>query len=795
MSKNDRFLCNILWYNQLTINDINLVGGKNASLGEMLTNLSQLNILIPDGFAITVNAFNNFLRSNKLDKHIYRILHNTNINNITELTKTSKQIKHWIMNATFDYDLKEDIKQAILKLTTNKSNISFAIRSSATIEDIPHTSCAGQQETFLNVKGINNIMLTIKRVFASLFNVRAISYRAHKGYNKNYISISVGIQRMIRSDLASSGVIFTIDTESGFDQVILITSAYGLGETIVQGSVNPDEFYIHKPTLINGCPAIIRKILGSKKIRMIYNNNDDNNSYIKIKNVSKNKQNSFSLLDKEIEYLANQALIIEKHYGRAMDIEWAKDGSDGKIYIVQARPITVHINKQIIKRYQLKKAGKIIVTGRAIGQSIACGTVRIIQNFNEIHKIKEGDILVTDMTDPNWEPIMKLVSAIVTNRGGRTCHAAIIARELGIPVIVGCENATKILKENQKITVSCAEGDTGFIYEEQLPFVIKKYQINNMPILNNKIMINIGNPDKAFDLACLPNDGVGLARLEFIISHMIGIHPNVLLSFNEQSPKLKNKIKSLIHGYSDPIKFYIGRLTEGIATIAAAFWPKKVIIRLSDFKSNEYANLIGGNLYEPKEENPMLGFRGASRYLDENFSNCFALECEAIKYVRNIMKLTNIEIMIPFVRTPFQAKSIIDILEKNGLKRGDNQLKIIMMCEIPSNALLAKEFLNYFDGFSIGTNDLTQLTLGIDRDSGIIASMFDESNESVKQLISMAIKAAKKEGKYIGICGQGPSDNLFFSKWLINQGIDSISLNHDTIVTTWLALEEKKQRI
>ncbi|HGJ5891445.1 MAG TPA: phosphoenolpyruvate synthase [Arsenophonus apicola] len=790
MSDKGRTSYNILWYNQLTMNDVDLVGGKNASLGEMITHLAAVDVLVPNGFATTACAFNDFLEQGGVNQRIYQLLDEIDIDDVEQLAKAGSQIRQWIIDTPFSSKLEKDIRQAFLQLSADEPDISFAVRSSATAEDMPDASFAGQQETFLNVQGIDAVMVAIKHVFASLFNDRAISYRVHQGYDHRGVALSAGIQRMVRSDLASSGVMFTLDTESGFDQVVFITSAFGLGEMVVQGAVNPDEFYVHKPTLKAGRPAIVRRTLGSKKVRMVYADNHQHGEQVRIEEVAEKERNCFSLTDHEVEALAHQALLIEQHYGRPMDIEWAKDGHNGKLYIVQARPETVRANQQMMERYQIKKTGKVLVEGRAIGQRIGAGTVKIIHDISEMSRVQAGDVLVTDMTDPDWEPIMKRAAAIVTNRGGRTCHAAIIARELGIPAVVGCGDATEHLHDGQLVTVSCAEGDTGFVYADKLPFEIKSCQVDKMPSLKVKIMMNVGNPDRAFDFACLPNDGVGLARLEFIINRMIGVHPRALLEFEQQSAELQAEIRALMLGYQDPVEFYIARLTEGVATLAAAFWPKRVIVRLSDFKSNEYANLIGGDLYEPHEENPMLGFRGAGRYVDNSFRQCFALECEAVKRVRNIMGLTNVEIMIPFVRTVAQAEAVIEELAHHGLKRGENGLKIIMMCEIPSNALLAEQFLTYFDGFSIGSNDMTQLTLGLDRDSAIISPLFDERNEAVKALILMAIKAAKQQGKYVGICGQGPSDHQDFAQWLMKEGIDSLSLNPDTVMTTWFSLAE-----
>ncbi|QTL41432.1 phosphoenolpyruvate synthase [Xenorhabdus budapestensis] len=788
MSNNGLTPCNVLWYNQLGMNDVNRVGGKNASLGEMITNLADLGVSVPNGFATTAQAFNDFLEQSGVNQRIYQLLDEINVDDVNQLAKAGVQIRQWVIDTPFTAQLEKDIRDAYLQLSEGESDASFAVRSSATAEDMPDASFAGQQETFLNVQSIDAVMIAIKHVFASLFNDRAISYRVHQGYDHRGVALSAGVQRMVRSDLASSGVMFTIDTESGFDQVVFITSAYGLGEMVVQGAVNPDEFYVHKPTLKNNHPAIVRRNLGSKKIRMVYADSKEHGQQVRTEDVSEELRNRFSLTDSEVEALARQALLIEKHYGRPMDIEWAKDGYNGKLYIVQARPETVRSNQQVMERYQLNEQGRVLVEGRAIGHKIGVGTVKVIHNLSEMDRIQAGDVLVTDMTDPDWEPIMKKAAAIVTNRGGRTCHAAIIARELGIPAVVGCGDATERLKEGEQVTVSCSEGDTGFVYQNKLDFSIQSSQVDELPKLDVKIMMNVGNPDRAFDFACLPNEGVGLARLEFIINRMIGVHPRALIEFSEQSSELQEQIKLLMVGYDDPVEFYVGRLTEGIATLAAAFWPKRVIVRLSDFKSNEYANLVGGDLYEPHEENPMLGFRGAGRYVSDNFRQCFALECEAVKRVRNVMGLTNVEVMIPFVRTVAQAEAVISELALQGLKRGENGLKVIMMCEIPSNALLAEQFLEYFDGFSIGSNDMTQLALGLDRDSGVVSELFDERNDAVKQLLSMAIQAAKRQGKYVGICGQGPSDHEDFAEWLMKEGIDSLSLNPDTVVKTWISL-------
>ncbi|MEX0424925.1 phosphoenolpyruvate synthase [Providencia rettgeri] len=792
MSTNGLTPCNVLWYNQLGMNDVDRVGGKNASLGEMITNLSDLGVSVPNGFATTAQAFNDFLEQSGVNQRIYNLLDETDIDDVNQLAVAGAQIRQWVIDTPLTKELEQDIRDAFAQLSEGETEASFAVRSSATAEDMPDASFAGQQETFLNVQGIDAVLVAIKHVFASLFNDRAISYRVHQGYDHRGVALSAGVQRMVRSDLASSGVMFTIDTESGFDQVVFITSAYGLGEMVVQGAVNPDEFYVHKPTLANNRPAIVRRTLGSKKLQMVYANSKEHGKQVQIEDVPEALRNRFSLSDHEVEELARQALQIEKHYGRPMDIEWAKDGHNGRLYIVQARPETVRSNQQVMERYQLKQQGQVLVEGRAIGHRIGSGAVKVIHNLSEMDRIQAGDVLVTDMTDPDWEPIMKKAAAIVTNRGGRTCHAAIIARELGIPAVVGCGDATDRLQEGQEVTVSCSEGDTGFVYEGKLAFEIHSSEVSDMPNLDVKIMMNVGNPDRAFDFACLPNEGVGLARLEFIINRMIGVHPRALLEFDQQSPELQAEIRQMMAGYDDPIEFYVGKLTEGISTLAAAFWPKRVIVRLSDFKSNEYANLVGGDIYEPEEENPMLGFRGAGRYVSDSFRACFALECEAVKRVRNTMGLTNVEVMIPFVRTVAQAESVVAELAKHDLKRGENGLKVIMMCEIPSNALLADQFLEHFDGFSIGSNDMTQLTLGLDRDSGVVSELFDERNDAVKAMLSMAIQAAKRQNKYVGICGQGPSDHQDFAQWLVDEGIDSLSLNPDTVVQTWLTIAENQ---
>nr|WP_180202548.1 phosphoenolpyruvate synthase [Pseudomonas sp. SbOxS1]NYU01995.1 phosphoenolpyruvate synthase [Pseudomonas sp. SbOxS1] len=772
--------------------DVEHVGGKNASLGEMISNLAGAGVSVPGGFATTAQAYRDFLELSGLNQQIHDALDALDVDDVNALAKTGAQIRQWIMEAEFPEKLNTEIRTAFAALSAGNPDVAVAVRSSATAEDLPDASFAGQQETFLNIRGVENVIRAAKEVFASLFNDRAISYRVHQGFDHKLVALSAGVQRMVRSETGTAGVMFTLDTESGFRDVVFITGAYGLGETVVQGAVNPDEFYVHKGTLAAGRPAILRRNLGSKAIKMIYGDEAKAGRSVKTVDVDKAERARFCLTDAEVSELAKQAMIIEKHYQCPMDIEWAKDGDDGKLYIVQARPETVKSRTQanVMERYLLKETGTVLVEGRAIGQRIGAGKVRIIKDVSEMDKVQPGDVLVSDMTDPDWEPVMKRASAIVTNRGGRTCHAAIIARELGIPAVVGCGNATQLLKDGQGVTVSCAEGDTGFIFEGELGFDIKKNSVDAMPELPFKIMMNVGNPDRAFDFAQLPNAGVGLARLEFIINRMIGVHPKALLNYDGLPQDIKESVDKRIAGYNDPVGFYVEKLVEGISTLAAAFYPKKVIVRLSDFKSNEYANLIGGKLYEPEEENPMLGFRGASRYISESFRDCFELECRALKRVRNEMGLTNVEIMVPFVRTLGEASQVVDLLAENGLARGDNGLRVIMMCELPSNAILAEEFLEFFDGFSIGSNDLTQLTLGLDRDSGIIAHLFDERNPAVKKLLANAIAACNKAGKYIGICGQGPSDHPDLAKWLMEQGIESVSLNPDSVLETWFFLAE-----
>ncbi|QLE85840.1 MULTISPECIES: phosphoenolpyruvate synthase [Shewanella] len=780
----------VLWYQELGMGDVNKVGGKNASLGEMISNLANAGVQVPGGFATTSFAFNEFLEQSGLNQKIYDILESLDVDDVNALATAGAQIRQWVIDTPFHPEFEQVVRDSYDQLSSETKDASFAVRSSATAEDMPDASFAGQQETFLNVKGYDAVLVAIKHVFASLFNDRAISYRVHQGYDHKGVALSAGVQRMVRSDTAASGVMFTMDTESGNNDVVFITSSFGLGEMVVQGAVNPDEFYVHKPSLTAGHKAVVRRNIGSKLIQMVYSDDTSHGKQVKIEDVPADNRRQFSINDAEVQELAKQAMIIEKHYGRPMDIEWAKDGNDGKLYIVQARPETVRSREdvQLIERYNLKTKGEVVSEGRAIGHKIGSGVAKVLASIDDMDQIKEGDVLVTDMTDPDWEPIMKRASAIVTNRGGRTCHAAIIARELGVPAVVGCGDVTDRIQNGQQVTVSCAEGDTGFIYDGIQEFEVMSSRVDSMPDLPMKIMMNVGNPDRAFDFARLPNEGVGLARLEFIINRMIGIHPKALLEFNQQDAALQQEIHEMIAGYESPVEYYVARLVEGIATIASAFHPKKVIVRMSDFKSNEYANLVGGEHYEPEEENPMLGFRGASRYISESFRDCFALECEAIKRVRNEMGLTNVEIMIPFVRTLGEAEQVIELLKEQGLERGKDGLRVIMMCELPSNALLAEQFLEHFDGFSIGSNDLTQLTLGLDRDSGIISHLFDERNEAVKVLLAMAIKAAKDKGAYVGICGQGPSDHADFAAWLVEQGIDTVSLNPDTVIDTWLYL-------
>jgi pyruvate,water dikinase len=777
----------IISLDQLTINDVERVGGKNASLGEMIGNLSALGVSVPTGFATTAEAYREFLARDGLDKKINDRLNSLDVNNISDLTSAGSDIRSWIIDTPFQADFDSALDQAFITMQDGNQGLKVAVRSSATAEDLPDASFAGQQETFLNIEGLASVKQAVHEVFASLFNDRAISYRVHQGYAHENVALSAGIQRMVRSETGAAGVMFTLDTESGFDDVVFVTSSYGLGETVVQGSVNPDEFYVHKPTLNAGRPAVVRRNLGSKLIKMIYSNETTAGRSVDTVEVDRAEQRAFSISDADVEELARQALIIEQHYGRPMDIEWAKDGDDKKLYIVQARPETVASQADTTTKisYQLNESSKILAEGRSIGQRIASGKVRKVLSIDEMDIVQDGDILVTDMTDPDWEPVMKRAAAIVTNRGGRTCHAAIIARELGVAAIVGCGDATEKLEDGVPVTVSCAEGDTGFIYAGELDFEKITTQLDGMPEIPFKIMQNVGNPDRAFTFAQLPHEGIGLARLEFIINRMIGVHPKALLEYDRQSTDVKAIIDEYSAGYDSPTDFFVKKLSEGIATLGCAFSPKPVIVRLSDFKSNEYAHMVGGHDYEPDEENPMLGFRGASRYIAPSMRDCFELECQAVKYVRDVMGLTNIEIMIPFVRTTDEAAQVIQLLEANGLTRGENGLRVIMMCELPANAVLADEFLEYFDGFSIGSNDMTQLTLGLDRDSAIVSHLFDERNPAVMKMLSMAIEACNKAEKYVGICGQGPSDHPELAEWLFKQGIDSVSLNPDSVVETW----------
>ncbi len=776
----------VIWFDKLSMNDVPVVGGKNASLGEMISNLANAGISVPGGFATTADAFTDFLSHNNLDNNINNLLKDFDVEDVDELEKIGKKIRTMVMDTPFPEKLEKSVRDAYAELQQG-GEISVAVRSSATAEDLPEASFAGQQETYLNVVGIDDVLDRIKEVFASLYNDRAISYRVHQGFDHAEVALSAGIQRMVRSDIGASGVLFSIDTETGFEDAVFITSSWGLGECVVQGSVNPDEFYVHKQTLAAGKPAILRRNRGSKLIKMVYGES----TAVETIDTDASEQLQFSLSDEDVAALANMAVTIEAHYGRPMDIEWGKDGADGKLYILQARPETVESrsDKNVIRRYELDQTSStVLVTGRSIGQRIGAGKVRNIPSLDQLSRVQEGDILVTDMTDPDWEPVMKRAAAIVTNRGGRTCHAAIIARELGVPAVVGCGDATTKLTDGLDVTVSCSEGDTGKVYEGQIAYNVNEIQLDGLPELPFKITMNVGNPERAFDFQRLPNHGVGLMRLEFMISNTIGVHPKALLNYEMMEESVKKQIDERMAGYKSPVDFYIDKLTEGVATLAAAFAPEPVIVRLSDFKSNEYANMIGGELFEPDEENPMIGFRGASRYISSSFRECFELECAALKKVRDEMGLDNVWIMIPFVRTLQEADDVLELLKENGLERGLNGLKIVMMCEVPSNAILAEEFLEKFDGFSIGSNDLTQLTLGLDRDSGLIAHLFDERDPAVKKMLASAIAAANKAGKYVGICGQGPSDHPDLAKWLMEQGITSVSLNPDTVIETWLFL-------
>jgi len=777
----------VLPFEKLKKTDVETVGGKNSSIGEMIGALAKLGVRVPGGFATTADAYREFLAQGGLDARIRAALAGLDVDDVRKLTTTGAQIREWILSTPFPPALESAVLDSFRAMGAGR-DIAVAVRSSATAEDLPEASFAGQQETFLNVRGEAQVLRAMHEVFASLFNDRAIAYRVHQGFDHSVVALSAGVQHMVRSDLGASGVMFTLDTDSGFRDVVFITAAYGLGETVVQGAVNPDEFYVYKPGLRAGRPAILRRNLGGKAIKMVYGD-AGSGERVRTVDVPRADRQRFSLEDADLVALARQALVIEEHYGQPMDIEWGKDGESGEIYILQARPETVQSRAgRAIQRYSLKQRSQVLATGRSIGQRIGAGPARIIRDVAEMARVQTGDVLVADMTDPDWEPVMKRAAAIVTNRGGRTCHAAIIARELGIPAVVGCGNATSQVREGAEVTVSCAEGDSGYVYEGLLDFERRQIELDTLPPIPVKIMMNVGNPDRAFDFAGIPNRGVGLARLEFIINRMIGVHPRALLEFDSLSADLKEQIRSQMAGYADPVSFFVDKLAEGIAQIAAAFAPEPVIVRLSDFKSNEYANLIGGRQYEPSEENPMLGFRGASRYIDPTFRPCFDLECRALRRVRDDMGLANVQVMVPFVRTVNEARQVTELLAANHLARGENGLKLIMMCELPTNALLAEQYLEYFDGMSIGSNDMTQLTLGLDRDSGIVAKLFDERDEAVKALLAMAIAACRKQGKYIGICGQGPSDHPEFARWLVDQGIDSLSLNPDTVVETWMFL-------
>ncbi len=775
----------------LRMNDVGRVGGKNASLGEMISQLADAGVRVPGGFATTADAYRLFLAHDGLAEKVSQRLAGLDCDDVNALTAAGRDIRGWISAQPFSADFRKAIESAYERLVKDSNaGVSFAVRSSATAEDLPDASFAGQQETYLNVHGLENLLTAIRHVFASLYNDRAISYRVHKGFTHDEVALSAAVQRMVRSDKGASGVMFTLDTESGFDQVVFITSAYGLGETVVQGQVNPDEFYVYKRGLQEGKSAILRRGLGSKALRMVFTDDRQAGKSVKTIEVPESERRRFSITDDEVNELARYAMIIESHYQRPMDIEWGKDGDDGKLYILQARPETVKASEKVdtLRRYRLKERSEVLATGRAIGQRIGSGPVRLIKSAAEMDSVKPGDVLVTDMTDPDWEPVMKRAAAIVTNRGGRTCHAAIIARELGIPAVVGCGDATQVLKDGKPVTISCAEGDTGFVYRGELQTEVIDLRLSSMPKSPVKITMNVGNPELAFEFQRLPNEGVGLARLEFIIARMIGVHPKAVLDYPDLSADLKLAVEEHSAGYADPVSFYVDKLAEGVATLGAAFWPKPVIVRLSDFKSNEYSSLTGGARYEPHEENPMLGFRGASRYIAPSFQDCFELECRAMKKVRNEMGLTNIEIMVPFVRTVAEAKQVLNLLADNGLERGKNGLRIIMMCEIPSNAILADQFLEHFDGFSIGSNDMTQMTLALDRDSGLVADAFDERDPAVKHMLHLAIAACRKANKYVGICGQGPSDHPDLAEWLVEEGIESLSLNPDTVVETWLYL-------
>ncbi|AXG15083.1 phosphoenolpyruvate synthase [Intrasporangium calvum] len=783
---------NILWFRELGLTDVESVGGKNASLGEMVQHLSKAGVSVPDGFATTAEAYRRFLAHEGLADRINALLDDLDVDDVRRLAEVGRQIRDAVESQPFPADLEDEIRTAYdeLDAAAGAEGVSWAVRSSATAEDLPDASFAGQQETFLNITGIDNILHAIKLVFASLYNDRAIAYRVHSNFDHSGVALSAGVQRMVRSDIGASGVMFTIDTESGFPDAVFITSAYGLGEGVVQGAVNPDEYYVYKPALRAGRPAILKRGIGAKATKMVYTEDASVGRTTEFAPVEPADQVRFSLTDDEVTELAQHAVRIEEHYGRPMDIEWARDGIDGRIYVLQARPETVksRSSSSTLRRFRMNERGPVVAEGRAIGQKVGSGAVRVLSDVASMHEFQPGEVLVADMTDPDWEPIMKRASAIVTNRGGRTCHAAIIARELGIPAVVGSGNATRVLEDGHEVTVSCAEGDTGFVYEGLLDFSVDETALDEMPEVPVKIMMNVGTPEQAFEFSRLPHHGIGLARLEFIINRQIGIHPRALLELDDQEPALRDEIRGLIGAYDSPREFFVKRLSEGVAMLAAAFAPEPVIVRMSDFKSNEYANLVGGERYEPHEENPMIGYRGASRYLSADFAECFAMEAEALKFVRDEMGLTNVKIMIPFVRTVAEAKGVIDLLAQHGLRRGENDLQVIMMCEVPSNAVNADAFLEHFDGFSIGSNDMTQLTLGLDRDSALVAGSFDERDPAVKKMLSMAIQACRAQGKYVGICGQGPSDHVDLAEWLLDEGIETMSLNPDTVVDTWLRL-------
>ncbi len=786
MTENDPV--NVRAFADIGLSDLEQVGGKNSSLGEMVSNLSSLGVRVPDGFATTAEAFRRFIGDTGLAEKISGQLKNLDTDDTRALAETGRTIRDEVAHQPFPEDLEADVRAAYERLVDGREDVSFAVRSSATAEDLPDASFAGQQETFLNIKGIDGVLQAIREVFASLYNDRAIAYRVHHDFDHDSVALSAGVQQMVRSDIGASGVMFTMDTESGFDDAVFITSSYGLGEAVVQGAVNPDEFYVYKPALRAGRPAVLKRGVGSKAIKMVYTEDPTVGKTTEFVDTDEAERPLLSLTDAEVEQLAKHALTIEEHYGRPMDIEWGKDGLDGELYVLQARPETVMSRAGVRQRFRMGERGEVVVEGRAIGQKIGAGKVRVMTSIEQMHEFNQGEVLIADMTDPDWEPIMKRASAIVTNRGGRTCHAAIIARELGIPAVVGTGDATASLEDGRAVTVSCAEGDTGFVYEGELDFTVEEQEMSAMPEIGTKIMMNVGTPEQAFTFAQLPHQGVGLARLEFIINRQIGIHPKALLDLDTLEEPLKTQVQESIAAYAGPREFFVQRVAEGVSMIAAAFAPHPVIVRMSDFKSNEYANLVGGELYEPDEENPMIGYRGASRYLSPDFVDCFAMEAEALKYVRDEMGLTNVKIMIPFVRTTKEAKGVIDLLAEHGLVRGENDLQVIMMCEVPSNAILAKEFLEHFDGFSIGSNDMTQLTLGLDRDSSLVAGSFDERDPAVLFMLERAITACREAGKYVGICGQGPSDYPDLAEWLLKQGIESMSLNPDTVVDTWLSL-------